>query len=186
MQQKTKVILIIAVCVFILCSCGIFANQDNYKHNIEVKEKQSTVAEEVLSAITSQDEEKLYYLFSPINRDNCDIEAQIKEMFDCIPVGSFDLSLIEKKADGGGTSYDDGRITKHSFGCKCDKIFDEEGNEYLISFGYMVENEKDPDQIGMETLLIAHIERNDQNNQYYYEIIEEYTIGDITLYYKSY
>ena len=50
----------------------------------------------------------------------------------------------------------------------------------------MVENEKDPDQIGMETLLIAHIERNDQNNQYYYEIIEEYTIGDITLYYKSY
>ena len=187
-MKKSSIYCLVIVLVLVAltgCFCLCFGGCSyfkKYEYNRQIKNEQSQIVDLVLDCMIREDEEGLYNMFSEVNKDNCDIRKQISLLFDNVPTEEFNTDRMVKHSDGGGTSYDDGLISKYSFGYRYEHITDASGREYLITFGYMITDDKHKDRIGLECLKVLEINRNDPNDISAYALVNEYTIGNLELY----
>ena len=172
-MRKTVISLAISVVIF-LSGCSVVSA---IKQKESIAESQSSIAEDVLNAVMSEDEELLFEMFSQENKNGCDIKGQIEELFKSIPVEDLSMDRMNQHENGGGTSYRDGRITENNFGYIFERIFDSNEQEYIISFGYCIVDDNNHGTEGLVSLLVARIKRNDPSNHNNYILVDEYHVG---------
>lgn len=166
--KKILVLLIFSLCSFVLCSCDMpsIVNRSSSEYNpSDWSADDYPFAEEtmmtVLKSFDEKDKKTLKDLFSKSNVSEFDLDKQIEEALKCY--------------EGKSTSHDDVRsgiseshFNKDHYEYKSirtvmDNIMTDNDKAYMIEFIYVLVDEEDETQIGLDTLFLRDPNQPDKD-----------------------
>lgn len=174
-----KSLCIIIPIVILLSGCAnMLDSGEGISDYYSVQKEIGEIADSVIDAVGKGDKQTLYDMFSMENKNNRDIMSELDKMFVEVNWQCFSFDDVKGCLDGEGKDLRDGKLTRYSYGYKIEGITDDNGNKYLISYGYTAVDEEHTNYIGLCQLSIYMVEYTDEWN---YNVLEEHTVGDLTL-----
>ena len=165
-MKKLICLLFITIICFNLTGCKVI---NGLKQEKQYKQECRTFADYV----ATEDRDAIYEMFSDECKDIDGFEEQFNTVLDLLY--SYDLDyqniVVDTEMCGGGESIRDGRITRWSLSPSITHIYDAEGNEYEISFGYIGIDEDHPETEGVLCLELCRLEDINPGNEPRREII---------------
>ena len=165
MKRLICLLLMIFLCTN-LTSCKIY---NNLKDIAKYKQECRTFA----GYIVNEDRDAIYAMFNDECKEIDGFDEQFNTVLDFL--FSFDLdysnAVVNTETVGGGSTAKKGRMVRWSLSPRITHIYDAEGNEYEISFGYIGIDEDHPETEGVLCLELCRLEDINPGNEPRREII---------------